>query len=196
MMRIVVITDAPFFEGEAEAVRLLLEEGVDRVHLRKPGATEAEMRRLVEALPDACYPRLTLQDWLPLAAEYGLGGVHPTYRWPAVPEGFGGLVSRSCHSLDEVAAARDADYVFLSPVFDSISKSGYRAAFTEAQLLEAGRRGLLGERVVALGGIGPESLPRLVEYGFGGAALLGCVWRDATPDGLRRTMALVRKYNG
>lgn len=195
MMRILVITDVPFTATEPAAIRQLLDEGVERVHLRKPDASEEALRRLIEALPAECYPRLTLQDRLPLAVEYGLGGVHLNRRNAAVPAGFRGLVSRSCHTLDEVAAHPACDYLFLSPLFDSISKSGYRAAFTDGELRDAAVRGLLGERVVALGGIRPELLPRVRELGFGGAALLGAVWRDASPAALHRTMEHIRRFN-
>ena len=36
MMRIIVITDTSFAASEAESIRILLLEGADRVHLRKP----------------------------------------------------------------------------------------------------------------------------------------------------------------
>ena len=128
MMRIIVITDTSFAASEAESIRILLSEGVDRVHLRKPQSAEADMRRLIEALPPELYPRLTLQDHLHLAGEYGIGGVHLNARNPEIPAGFGGLISRSCHSFGEIASHPTEDYLFLSPIFDSISKTGYRAS--------------------------------------------------------------------
>ena len=91
MMRIIVITDTSFAASEAESIRILLSEGVDRVHLRKPQSAEADMRRLIEALPPELYPRLTLQDHLQLAKEYGIGGVHLNARNPEIPAGFGGV---------------------------------------------------------------------------------------------------------
>lgn len=194
MMRLAVITGEAFRPDEAGTIVRLLEGGIDRVHLRKPGAAEGDLRRLVEALPAALYPRLTLHDCLPLAVEYGLGGVHLNGRNPVAPEGFRGLRSRSCHAIDEVAACRREDYLFLSPLFDSISKRGYRAAFSEEELREAAAHGLLGARVWALGGVTPERLPRLREYGFGGAALLGCIWRDTSPEGIRKSLAALCKY--
>lgn len=194
MMRIVVITDVPFTADEAGAIGLLLDEGVDRVHLRKPQSGEQQMRRLIESLPERYYGRITLQDHLPLAVEYGMGGVHLNSRNGCVPDGFAGLVSRSCHSLDEVAACAGEDYLFLSPIFDSISKAGYCAAFTDDELRRASACGILGERVVALGGVRPHNLPLLREYGFGGAALLGCIWRDPSPAGIRSVMAQVRRF--
>lgn len=194
MMRLIVITPEAFLPCEAEAIGMLLAEGVDRVHLRKPGASEAELRRLIEALPPACYPRLSLHDRLPLACDYGLGGVHPNGRNPVVPAGFRGLVSRSCHSLRELAEDGRSDYRFLSPVFDSISKQGYRAGFDEAQLREAAAAGTIGPRTVALGGIVPERLPLVGRWGFGGAAVLGYVWQDGTIPGILRRVRHLKRF--
>lgn len=48
-------------------------------------------------------------------------------------------VSTSLHSLEELQLEllSDADYAFLSPIFDSVSKSGYSAAFDRDQLASA-----------------------------------------------------------
>lgn len=193
MFNLVIITEPGFFPREPEALRRLLDRLECRIHLRKPGSAEESMRRLVESLPEELRPRLTLQDHLRLAPEYGVGGVHPTSRFPEIPPGWRGLVSRSCHSLDEVAGCRDADYMFLSPVFDSISKSGYASAFSDAQLREAAGR-QIGPRVYALGGVRPENFPLLREYGFGGAALLGHVWKDSSAEGLSKVIAEIKRY--
>ncbi len=195
MMRLIVITDAAFDAREPESIRLLLEEGIDCVHLRKPGATEPEMRRLIEALPPALFPRLSLHDRLPLAVEYGLGGVHLNARNPEVPAGFRGAASRSCHATAELAAHPDATYLFLSPVFDSISKEGYRAGYAPQELREAAAKGVIGPRTVALGGLRPELLPRVRDYGFGGAAFLGYVWQgDTSAAALKRKAAELRRF--
>ena len=172
-MRLVVITQPGFRAGEAETIRELLDGGIDRVHLRKPFAPEAAMRRLLDRLDPAVLPRITPQDRLGLAAEYGAGRVHFNARHPEPPQGFRGLVSRSCHSLEELEEHAADDYLFLSPIFDSISKVGYTARFTAESLLEAAARGIVNDRVLALGGVRPEYLPRIRAYGFGGAPPVG-----------------------
>ncbi|MDE5730534.1 MAG: thiamine phosphate synthase [Alistipes sp.] len=195
MMRLIAVTEPTFRADEPEAIRLLLDEGIDRIHLRKPGSDECRMRRLVESLPGECFPRLTLHDHLPLAVEYGIGGVHLSGRNPEPPARFGGLLSRSCHSLRELAACREEDYLFLSPIFDSISKAGYRAGFSARELSEAACAGVITGRTVALGGIRPEHLPALREYGFGGAALLGYLWQSPSPAEMVRRIAKLKRYN-
>jgi hypothetical protein len=60
-------------------------------------------------------------------------------------------VSTSFHELGQLRAAWGAlNYAFLSPVFDSVSKEGYGAAFEEAALRTALSSATVP--VVALGG--------------------------------------------
>ena len=62
-MRIIVITDTSFAASEAESIRILLLEGADRVHLRKPQSAEADMRRLIEALAPELYLCRIICSW-------------------------------------------------------------------------------------------------------------------------------------
>ena len=125
MLRI-AITLPGFVPGEASFIVRLLDESFDRVHIRKPDADALAVAKLIEGVPEAYRCRLVLHDHHALAERYGLGGIHLNYRNPVAPAGFQGSVSRSCHSLDEVRAWKPrCAYVFLSPIYDSISKQGY-----------------------------------------------------------------------
>ena len=183
-LQVMVITRPEFMAGEAEIITALLEsEAACRVHLRKPGAQEAEMRQLIENIPQNLHCRLSLHDCHGLALHYGCG-VHLNSRNPRTPEGFLGTVSRSCHSPEETGIYPDDDYHFLSPIYPSISKAGYSPKFTPEFL-----RGKVDRRTVALGGVTPEKFAELADIGFGGAAMLGCVWeavRKDNPDELIR----------
>ena len=48
--------------------------------------------------------------------------------------------------------------------------------FTDAELKQYAKRGLIDRKVMALGGVTLEHIPLLKEYGFGGAVLLGDIW--------------------
>lgn len=72
---------------------------------------------------------------------------------------------------------RPFDYLSLSPIFDSISKQGYHAAFTLEQLHVAKEQGIIDQRVLALGGVTFDSLADVLAMGFGGAMILGDAWR-------------------
>ena len=197
-----MISAPDFLPGEAEAVTALLEAGAWRVHMRKPAAGSDSIARLLEHIPAALYSRISLHDHHELAARFGVGGVHLNSRNPSVPDGFGGMVSRSCHSISELSQYGPVcDYMFLSPVFDSISKSGYTSRFS---LEEIRRRIVAGSdvatarmdvmssdgncrsvdwgRVFALGGVCPDNIRLLEETGFGGAAVLGYLWEPFRQD--------------
>jgi hydroxymethylpyrimidine kinase/phosphomethylpyrimidine kinase len=68
------------------------------------------------------------------------------------------------------------DYVTLSPIFDSISKAGYRSAFTREEIAEAARKGIIDEKVMALGGVTFNKMKEVTAMGFGGGMILGDAW--------------------
>lgn len=76
----------------------------------------------------------------------------------------------------------NVDYCFLSPLFDSVSKNGYKGAIGDAECLALSSVGLLTERVIPLSGITPERLPEVARLGFKGAAILGAVWDSPSID--------------
>lgn len=192
-MQIIVITTEELFDGEEHLIGLIAAEGADRIHLRKPSASREELESLIRRIPTELYARLSLHDHHELAVKYGLGGVHLNGRNPLSPAGFNGLVSRSCHSIEELRTHTTADYLFLSPIYNSISKAGYAAAFSPEVLREA--RPLLTGRVIALGGIEPDKLEELRSLGFAGAAFLGYVWGDRSREMVSTRMAEIRQHN-
>ncbi|MCF0166859.1 MAG: thiamine phosphate synthase [Bacteroidales bacterium] len=177
---IIGITKEDFFEGEAAAIMKLLDARVSRMHIRKPDASLAEVEALIRGIRPEYYRRLTIHYQLELQPQMGLGGVHLNVRRPMLPayiDRRNTLVSRSCHSLKEVEEYCDeVDYLFLSPIFDSISKQGYGSKFTMQDLKEAQRAGIINEKVVAMGGVTSNRIATISSLGFGGAALLGALW--------------------
>ena len=171
-----VITSPSFIPDEASFLHRLFAHGVDIVHLRKPGATAEECAKLLDGLISDDRRRIVIHDFFELAEPYGLRGIHLNARRSTVPDGWQGHVSRSCHSLEEVKRYKDACcYVFLSPIFDSVSKQGYASAFTDETLRQASCDSIIDHKVVALGGITPDKIDYLQQLNFGGAAMLGCV---------------------
>lgn len=182
-MKLIAITSPSFLEGEDVFIPRLIDWGVDLVHLRKPDGTVEACERLLKNIPSTYYNRIVVHDFFELQADYGLRGIHLNRRNPNPPDGFSGSLSRSCHSWEEVKQAQEVcDYVFISPIFDSLSKQGYRSAFSPEELERAAQEGLIHEKVVALGGVCAGNLPQVGRYGFGGAALLGDLWSRAGDD--------------
>ncbi|MDR3188439.1 MAG: thiamine phosphate synthase [Prevotellaceae bacterium] len=176
-MQLIAITSEALFEGEAFALNKLFERGMSALHLRKPRASEEELRRLLGQVSAEFHDRIVLHDGFALAAAFRVRGVHLSMRNPHRPPAVA-VVSRSCHSLREVEQSGDFAYVFLSPIFNSISKAGYARAFTDEELRAAKARGVIGQRVAALGGVSAATIPLAAAYGFGGVAVLGALWGD------------------
>ena len=165
MNKLVVITTPYFFADEASLIELLFAKGMSRLHLRKPDCKRDELEGLLDKISPAYYDRIVLHDWFTLAEERALGGVHLNRRNPEAPPLYKGSISRSCHSLEEIIEYKPVcDYVFLSPIFQSISKEGYGSGFPLDGLRNA------------LGGICSQTITKLRDIPFGGVAVLGALW--------------------
>ena len=178
--RLVAITPPDFRPGEAAEIAEALRRGWWRVHIRKPGHPDEAIERLINDIPEELRPRLTLHDLFHLAEKTGIGGIHLNFRNPEPPAGWRGMLSASCHSVNEARYHRGkVDYMFLSPVYDSLSKPGYGSRFTEEELALSGA---LGPDVLALGGVTPSKRDRLRRLGFGGAAMLTAAWQPLVEE--------------
>lgn len=117
-------------------------------------------------------------------------GVHYTERTRPLPPltsaataAAGSTVATSFHSLQQLRTdwGPALSYAFLSPIFDSISKEGYKAArFDQHEL-----RQVLTEchfPVVALGGIS-DNVQEAYHMGFAGVAVIGSIWQANDPVG-------------
>lgn len=177
-MKLIAITTPCFFEGESKIITALFEEGLEKLHLRKPQSSRQELEALLNTLPSAFHPRIVLHDHFNLTEAYQLAGIHLNSRNYETPEGFEGSISRSCHSLQELKENSRLDYVFLSPVFQSISKEGYGSSFSLEVIKKAALDGIINKKVIALGGLSEKTIPTIASIGFGGVAVLGALWGD------------------
>lgn len=172
----IAITPPFIYPGEAEVIAAKLQsQRADYVHIRKPECKADEVDALINAVPAELRGRLTLHDHFQLAPL--VGGVHLNTRNRQSPAGWKGRVSASLHSFSEVQKeCRRLDYVTLSPIFNSISKPGYSAAFDAKELqnfLALPRR----FKIIALGGVNSSNSDRVESMGFDGYAMLGAAWR-------------------
>ncbi len=182
-MKLVVITRPDFFEGETDIVNDLFRSGMERLHLRKPKASEDELSAWLQSIDNQYYEKIILHDCFSLAEKFRLGGVHLNSRNPEAPHSTRGItVSRSCHSIAELAEHKShCNYLFLSPIYDSISKEGYGAAYSRIDLERAAAEGIIDDKVLALGGVNLEHIPDIRSMGFGGAVVLGALWQAKSP---------------
>lgn len=200
-MKLIIITTETFFEGETEAINLLFDNGLDTLHIRKHFASPDETEFFIRQIKSEFHPRIVLHDYYSLAELYGLKGIHLNKRNQMIPKLPNGTlsslrilsISRSCHTFEDIQESMKCDYVFLSPIFDSISKTGYKQAFVPQQLLEAKEQKIINEKVIALGGITAANIPLAHRYGFGGIAVLGSLWSDFAAK--RNESELLKRFN-
>lgn len=153
-MKWITITSPKFLSGEAIFIDKLFSQGLDLLHIRKPDAPLEAYKLFLLQIPKQWYSRIVLHEHFALAEEFGLHGIHLNRRYSVAPNAFHGSISCSCHTIEEVITQKESkDYVFLSPIFDSISKVGYHAAFSPTLLKQAAIENLIDEKVIALGGI-------------------------------------------
>lgn len=185
---LVVITDreqaARAGRSVPQVVAAALDAGAPAILLRDKDLPTPARRSLgveLASLVTDAGARLLVASDVTLAHELDAAGVHLAADDPPCREPVG-LLGRSCHDRDEVAAARadGASYAFVSPVAVSGSKPGYGPVLGSAGVRElvlaAGDLPLL-----ALGGVTPANAPRWREAGVHGLAVMGGVMGAVDP---------------
>ena len=192
-MNITVITPENDIRKEYEYINDMFKNGLQRLHLRKPGNSTDENRRYIKSIDPQYHPRIIITGNFDLFHEFELGGIHLNgsarrdeelrkkldYISP-------GLVSTSYHTWQKIVENDfPFGHVFISPVFDSISKKEYKANIdlhgalqTKQKLANLNKH---CPQIIGLGGVGINEIKPLHENGFDGAALLGTLWMSGNP---------------
>ena len=205
-MKVIVFSSPEKTAKEHELINLLFEEGIDYFHLRKPELGKEDFEEFLKGIKPRFLKKVILHAHFELLKKYNLGGVHLSRHYlqglkeKAEENKFikelkakGLNVSRSAHSLEELKTISSAyGYVFLSPVFNSISKENYASNFAEAEL----KQGLKEKKteIIALGGVDDSKIEKVKELGFDGFAVLGYVWKEfAANQDIEKALEKVKK---
>jgi thiamine-phosphate pyrophosphorylase len=175
-MQLIVITSSERVEQEAEKINALFEAGMEILHIRKPDFSKQEYTNLLEKIKQKYHNLIKIHEFFELTENYNLLGVHLNVRNLNYTGKQKVNISKSVHLIEELENIDEYDYVFLSPIFDSISKKGYFSNFDDELLTKASLEKKINQKVIALGGINQQTLPLLRKYAFGGAAILGEIW--------------------
>ena len=184
MFSLVVITHATRVPKEASIIQQLFAEGLEVLHVRKPAATEKEVRELIEAIPAEYHNRMAMHGFFHLMPEYNLHRWHfrEEHRQETAKEELvklkdkGYVLSTSVHDLPTLQRLTPLfSYAFFSPVFDSISKQQYKGvAGNDFQLKEEQKP----IPILALGGVEANNIQLVKAMNFDGGALLGAIWKE------------------
>ena len=176
-MKLIVITKPTFFVEEDKILVNLFEEGLENLHLCKPGSSPLYSERLLTLLGENLANKITVHGHFYLKEEYRLRGIHIDDARTDVPAGYKGNVTRTCHAVSELKEAKkQSNYVFLQSIFDSQTVDSEKQSFTEEELREASRQGLIDKKVYALGGMNIDNIKYARDLGFGGVVICGDLW--------------------
>jgi thiamine-phosphate pyrophosphorylase len=174
---VILITSPEDFADEHVLIEAMFCRGLERLHLRKPGKDERAMEKWLFELDPEVREKVVVHGHASLVEAFGLAGSHGTPSSHSI----------SLHSIPELWSQTERrEYAFLSPIFDSLSKTGYSAGFLPGEL----RMGILAWRerlprlvqnLYAVGGVDAENLASIVDLDFDGAAVLGAVWNASDP---------------
>ncbi len=191
-MQLILLTPPENHPEELEIIISCFRHGLELLHLRKPHFTNTDYQTYVEQIPAIWHQRIVLHGARHLHHQLGVGGIHinshERLQGMAATLAMGipvSKVSSSYHSWQEIADADTNTFgrLFISPLFNSISKPGYMAATpvtgiaNTLQLLHTRTK----PQIIGLGGIDATNINVLKEYGYNGAAVLGAVWQTNNP---------------
>lgn len=180
---IIVISDIELVANEASIVNLLFDEGLMMFHLRKYTNSKSEITDFIKQIKPEYRNRIALHQFHEMANEFGIDRLHFSEQDRSLKkesdlqelkqQEF--ILSTSIHTIDEYNKLPSCfNYVFLSPVFDSISKPNYKAQTFD--LSSVNKKATT--KLMALGGITAENCTQAFEMGFDGIALLGSIWKS------------------
>lgn len=188
----IIITPEKEYPKETEVICNLFKAGLKKLHVRKPNASLNELRDYIKHIPKQFHKRIVVHSHYELTKEFNLKGIHLTEKTKKLKVRADHLkiVSASFHSVQDIfKSRRKYEYVFLSPVFDSISKQGYKSNFTNDELALFLKKSK--QNVFALGGINYRNILSVKKLKFSGAAALGYIWESKNP--VERYKKLVSK---
>ena len=201
-LSLTVITDREILSQASgwklrDAVRAAATNGAGIIQLREKNLSGVEMIRLADEMREVLEGTgcaFTVNDRVDVAMACGADGVHlgqedfplPRAREMAGDTLFYGFTAGKPEWASR-AAAEDADYIGVGPVYATGSKADARAPIgTEGfrRIIEHAP----GMPAVAIGGIGIENVEPVIEVGASGVAVIGAVMGASDPGAATREL--------
>lgn len=175
----IIITEPDFILDEEKFINAFFNEGLEILHLRKPEATALQMHELISKIDEKFHSRIMIHSHYELFETFKIRGVHFTENSKGQIRSYEKVQCKKSLAVHELSDLKDIDnsvnYVFLSPLFPSISKAGYSKQWSFDRL----ETELLSQRnfeVIALGGITLDNVAQVKGLGFDDFAILGSIW--------------------
>lgn len=191
----VLLSSENKIQNEGAICNELFHCGLPLLHLRKPEVEKEYFLNLLKYIDPKFHSKISLHQHHDLAETFKIGALHYTEKHRTslgnslneelqTKKAKGLKLSTSIHSLENYFHI-GFDYQFLSPLFDSISKTNYLGKQIK---LEKNYKNIIG-----LGGINSSNIFKAKEWSYSGIAVLGAVWNSKNP--LLAFSDVMEKYN-
>lgn len=185
LLKLYLVTDRTLSLGRSleEVVALAVAGGVTMVQLREKEASTGEFVALAQRLKAVLKPLnipLIINDRIDVALAVDADGVHigqsdMPYEIARKLLGADKIIGLSVENRSDLMKANelDVDYVGISPVFATTTKTDTAPAFGIDGLIEAVRLSM--HPTVAIGGMNRETAPEVMQTGCNGIAVVSAI---------------------
>jgi thiamine-phosphate pyrophosphorylase len=206
-MKLVVITPSKDVPDEPSLVTKMFESGLNTLHLRKPKHSTNQMREYIKEIPGHFHNRIVIHSHHKLALKFNLKGIHLSRnhlstRWKywftnmRLRLKFGHTSkSRSYSKLQQAYNPEEErfDYFLIGTMFNNMTGELY-SGFYEDGVIAANKNS--GKKLIARGGVTPDSIKKANKYGFYGIAFNSYLWNTDMPfENFLKILSEFKKQN-
>lgn len=190
-MKLILISPSKKQDSEIGFLLHMFENGLLTYHVRKKKYSTRELKKYLEDIPEKYHNRIVIHTHHELALKYNLKGIYISRshkkkklklwfwkKWMKFRKG-DLEISTTLRSIEDILDYIPRyDYVFLSPVFDSLS-GNFQSAFSDYNLIPTLKN--TKYKVMARGGVSSLNIQKAHELGFGGLAFYTSIWKAKSP---------------
>ncbi len=202
-MKLVIISPSERKDSELPYLLNMFEQGLPTYHLRKKKFSTRELKNFIAEIPEKYHKRIVIHTHHELAMRFNLKGVYisRSHKKRKLRTSMGMAwfklrkrklqVSATFRSIEDILDYNPKyDYVFLSPVFDSLS-GNFQAGFSEYTLKLTLQQ--TKYKVIVRGGASSDNIQKSHELGFAGVAMHSSIWKAKNP--LQEFLKVKEKFN-
>lgn len=201
-MRLVLISPSKKQDSEIGFLLNMFEQGLPTYHVRKKTFSTRQLKNYLEDIPAKYHDRIVIHSHHELALKFKLKGIYISRshkknkfklwfwkKWLKFRRN-NLEISTTLRSIEDVMDYIPRyDYIFLAPVFDSLS-GNFQSAFSEHNLIPALKNSKY--KVMARGGVSADMIKKSQDLGFGGVVFYTSIWKSQNP--LQEFMKVKAKF--
>jgi len=190
-MKLILISPSKKQDSEIGFLLNMFEQGLPTYHVRKKTFSTRDLKNYLEEIPAKYHGRIIIHTHHELALKYDLKGIYISRshkkskfslwfweKWLKLRKS-NLEISTTLRNIEDVMDYIPRyNYIFLAPVFDSLS-GNFQSAFSDYNLAPALKN--TRYKVMARGGISTQTIQKANELGFGGMAFYTSIWKADNP---------------